>query len=71
MEQELRFGVDLGWMAVSLAFIASKSFDLWNHHIPQMKCAFSFDIKFGNRFYSKEKRPGNENYILSSWYNLH
>ena len=26
-----------GWMADFPAFIASKSFDLWNHHIPQMK----------------------------------
>ena len=26
-----------GWMANFPAFIASKSFDLWNHHIPQMK----------------------------------
>ena len=26
-----------GWMADLLAFIASKSFDLWNHHIAQMK----------------------------------
>ena len=34
MEQELRFGLDLVNFS---AFIASKSFDLWNHHIPQMK----------------------------------
>ena len=32
MEQELRFGLDLGQMA-NFAFIASKSFDLWNHHM--------------------------------------
>ena len=37
MEQELRFWLDLGRMADFPAFIASKSFDLWNHHIPQ-KC---------------------------------
>ena len=35
MEQELRFGLDLGQMADSPDFIASKSFDLRNHHIPQ------------------------------------
>ena len=33
MEQELRFGQDMGQMANFPAFIASKSFDLWNHHI--------------------------------------
>ena len=33
MEQELRFGLDLGQMANFPAFIASKSFDLWNHHM--------------------------------------
>ena len=32
MEQKLRFGLDLGQMANFSAFIASKSFDLWNHH---------------------------------------
>ena len=32
MEQELRFGMDLGWMAEISAFIASKYFDLWNPH---------------------------------------
>ena len=37
MEQELRYRLDLGQMADFPAFIASKSFDLWNHHIPQ-KC---------------------------------
>ena len=37
MEQELRFRLDLGQMAHFPAFIASKSFDLRNHHIPQMK----------------------------------
>ena len=40
MEQELRFGLDLGRMADFPAFIASKSFDLWNHHIPQ-KCFYN------------------------------
>jgi hypothetical protein len=40
MEQELRFGLDLGRMADFPAFIASKSFDLWNHHIPQ-KCLYN------------------------------
>ena len=37
MEQELRSGLDLGQMVTFPAFIASKSFDPWNHHIPQMK----------------------------------
>ena len=40
MEQELRFGLDLGRMANFPAFIVSKSFDLWNHHIPK-KCFWS------------------------------
>ena len=40
MEQELRSGLDLGRMAHFPAFIASKSFDLWNHHIPQ-KCLYN------------------------------
>ena len=31
MEQELRFGLDLGRMADIPAFIVSKSFDLLNH----------------------------------------
>ena len=33
MEQELRFGLNLGRMAEFPAFIASKPFDLWNCHI--------------------------------------
>ena len=33
----LRFGLESGQMAKFPAFIASKSFDLWNHHMPQ-KC---------------------------------
>ena len=37
MEQELRFGLDLGRMAEFPSFIASKSFDLWNHHVSK-KC---------------------------------
>ena len=36
MEQELRFGLDLGPMANFPAFIPSKSFDLSNHHVPPM-----------------------------------
>ena len=35
VEQELRFGLDLGWMATFPAIIASESFDLLSHHIPQ------------------------------------
>ena len=34
MEQELRFGLDLGQMANFPAFVASKSFD---HQLSQMK----------------------------------
>ena len=37
MVQELIFWLDLGRMANLPAFIASKSFDLWKHHISQMK----------------------------------
>ena len=37
MEQKLRFGLDLGRMADFPAFIASRSFDLWNHHVSE-KC---------------------------------
>ena len=33
----LYWQLSLGRMANFPAFIASKSFDLWNHHIPQMK----------------------------------
>ena len=40
MEQELRFGLDLGRMADFSAFIASKYFDLKNHHMPQ-KCPYN------------------------------
>ena len=40
VEQELRFGLDLGWMATFPAFIASESFDLLSHHIPQ-KCFYN------------------------------
>ena len=40
MEQELRIGMDLGRMADVPAFIASKSFELWSHHIPQ-KCLYN------------------------------
>ena len=36
-EQELRSGLNLGQMANFPVFIASKSFDLRNHHIPQTK----------------------------------
>ena len=35
MEQELRFGLDLGQRADIPAFIASKSFDVLNYHIPK------------------------------------
>ena len=37
MEQKLRFGLDLGRMADFPVFIASIYFELWNHHIYQMK----------------------------------
>ena len=40
MEQELRFGLDLGRMADISAYIASKSINLWNHDIPQ-KCLYN------------------------------
>ena len=33
MEQELKFGLDLSRMANFPVFIASKYFDLWNHHM--------------------------------------
>ena len=37
-------GLDLGRMDNFPAFIASKSFGLWNHHIPQMKWCILWHI---------------------------
>ena len=58
MEQELRFGLDLGQMANFPGFIASKSFDLWNHHIPQMKWYDLWHILMYQKYmkFKKEKK---------------
>ena len=35
-------------------------FGPWDTHMPYPCSHFYFDIKFGNRLYSKEKRPGSQ-----------
>ena len=60
MGQELIFGQDMGRMADFPAFIASKSFDLWKHHIPQMKWYILWHIRDRLRSYHPAK-------ILKIW----
>ena len=52
---------DLGWILAKwptfLSFIASKSFDLWNHYIPQKHFAAHFDVSKFKNIWNFKKTP--------------